>query len=305
MQSIRVKLLAFFSALLVSFPTFAVTNWVNFDIINGHINLPVTINGIEGRAILDSGSQLNAINLSFINKYNLEFDKGSKIDVKGIYSTESSQLYNNVTANLFGANIELDQLAGLRLGHYDVELLLGAGLLEKFIFQIDYPNSRLRLFGRDSIDLAKLENIDMQMDRGTGQPIVRVELNGEKNAWLILDTGNSGGLFLKRTLATDSDWLTHYGAQATNSFGVNNAGTTESFRLPKVKFGPFTIENVQTSVPSEGQIEVITGQDDRNSISHIKGKNIKGLLGFDILKHFVLTIDYKSGHMHVGLPEDS
>ena len=77
----------------------------------------MTINGIEGRAILDSGSQLNAINLSFINKYNLEFDKGSKIDVKGIYSTESSQLYNNVTANLFGANIELDQLAGLRLGH--------------------------------------------------------------------------------------------------------------------------------------------------------------------------------------------
>ncbi len=92
MQSIRVKLLAFFSAPLISFPTFAVTNWVNFDIINGHITLPVTINGIEGRAILDSGSQLNAINLSFINKYNLEFEKGRKIDVKGIYSTESLSL---------------------------------------------------------------------------------------------------------------------------------------------------------------------------------------------------------------------
>lgn len=67
-----------------------------------------------------------------------------------------------------------------------MQLLLGAGLLEKFIFQIDYPNNRLRLFERDSIDLAKLKNIDMQIDRGTGQPIVKVELNGEKNAWLFL-----------------------------------------------------------------------------------------------------------------------
>ncbi|MBB1437602.1 aspartyl protease family protein [Shewanella sp. SG41-4] len=304
MPTTILRLLTLVSAVLFSFHSFAVTNWVNFEVINGHINLPVTIKGIEGRAILDSGSQLNAINISFINKNGFEFSKGSKINVKGVYGTEIQQLYNNVQANLFGADIELDELVGLRLGHHEVQLLLGAGLLEKFIFQIDYPNNRLRLFERDSLDLAKLENIEMQMDRGTGQPIVKVELNGEKNAWLILDTGNNGGLFLKRTLATDSNWLSQYGAQSGTGFGVNNVATIDNFRLPEVKFGPFTIENVQASVPAEGQNESITGQD-RSGLSRIKGKNIKCLVGYDILKHFVLTIDYKSGHMHVGLPEES
>ncbi|MCT8987607.1 pepsin/retropepsin-like aspartic protease family protein [Shewanella phaeophyticola] len=258
MRSTILQLLTFVVVTIASFNSFAVTNWVNFEVINGHINLPVTINGVEGKAILDSGSQVNAINISFINKNKFEFAKGSKVDIKGVYGTETRQLYNNVNVKLFGAELELDELVGLRLGHHEVQLLLGAGLLEKFIFQIDYPNNRLRLFERDSIDLAKLKNIEMQIDRGTGQPIVKVELNGEKNAWLILDTGNNSGLFLKRTLATGSNWLSLYGSQSSTGYGVNNIASIDNFRLPEVKFGPFTIENVQSSVPADGQSEFIS-----------------------------------------------
>ena len=304
MFAITRKILLPLLALLSAFPSLAVTNWVDFKIIDGHINLPVTINGVEGRAILDSGSQVNAINLSFINRHGFEFAKGGKINIKGVYGTETRQLFNNVKANLFGADIELDQLAGLRIGHHEVQLLLGAGLLEKFIFQIDYPNQRMRLFERDSVDLAKLENIRMEMDRGTGQPVVQVGLNGEKKAWLILDTGNSGGLFLKRLMATENDWLDKFGKESGVGVGVNSMASIENFRMPEVEFGPFTLENVMVSVPGEGEVEHISGQE-RTSFSRIKGKNIKGLVGYDVLKHFVLTIDYKSGHMHVGLPEES
>ncbi|QYJ93334.1 pepsin/retropepsin-like aspartic protease family protein [Shewanella spartinae] len=304
MFAITRKLLLPLLALLSAFPSLAVTNWVDFKIIDGHINLPVTINGIEGRAILDSGSQVNAINLSFINRHGFEFAKGGKINIKGVYGTETRQLFNNVKANLFGADIKLDQLAGLRIGHHEVQLLLGAGLLEKFIFQIDYPNQRMRLFDRDSVDLAKLENIRMEMDRGTGQPVVQVGLNGEKKAWLILDTGNSGGLFLKRLMATENDWLDKFGKESGMGVGVNGMASTDNFRMPEVEFGPFTLENVMVSVPGEGEVEQISGQAS-TSFSHIRGKNIKGLVGYDVLKHFVLTIDYKSGHMHVGLPEES
>ena len=303
MRNKIIKVLPILSLFLFSLNTFAVTNWVDFEIINGHINLPVTIKGVEGRAILDSGAQLNAINLSFINRHGFEFPKGGKVNVEGIYGTETRRLFNNVQAKLFNTDLELDNLAGLRLGHHEVQLLLGAGLLEKFIFQIDYPNSRLRLFERGSVDLAKLENIQMQIDRGSGQPIVKVDLNGQKDAWLILDTGNNGGLFLKRTLATDSNWLELYGSQSSLIAGANNIGVVDNFRLPEVKFGPFTIENVQVSVPADGQTESVSGQESI-SFSRIKGKNIKGLVGYDVLKHFVLTIDYKSGHLHVGLPEE-
>lgn len=292
--------------LIASFNTFAVTQWVDFELINGHINLPVSINGIAGRAILDSGAQVNAINTSFINRHGFEFDKGGKINIQGVFSTEKRQLYNNVPVTLFGATIEFDQLASLRIGHHEVQLLLGAGLLDKFIFQIDYPNSRMRLFERGSVDLAKLENIPMQIDRGAGQPIVRVELNGDadEKPWLVLDTGNAGGLFLKRMLVTDNNWLELYGSQSGVTGGANSVALVDSFRLPKMKFGPYTVENVLVTVPGEGQTESVSGRSNSGG-SRIKGKNIKGLVGYDVLKHFVLTIDYKSGHMHIGLPEDS
>ncbi|MDO6611311.1 aspartyl protease family protein [Shewanella sp. 1_MG-2023] len=292
------------SVLVTSFNALAVSEWAKFDISNGHITLPVTINGIEGRAILDSGAQVNAINLSFINKHGFEFDKGRKINVKGVYGTETRRLFNNVEVNLFGADIELDELAGLRLGHHEVQILLGAGLLEKFIFQIDYPNSRLRIFERGSVDLASLGNIPMQIDRAKGQPIVKVSLNGQQDSWLVLDTGNSGGLFLKRSIATKFDWLEEFGSQSGVTIGANQLGVVDNFQLPEVKFGPYTLESVRVTVPAEGQKESVSGRGDV-SFSKIKGKNIKGLLGYDVLKHFVLTIDYKAGNMHIGVPEDS
>ncbi|WP_285163980.1 aspartyl protease family protein [Shewanella goraebulensis] len=298
------RTILYICAILISFQTYAVTEWVNFELKNGHITLPVTINDIEGSAILDSGAQLNAINLSFINRHGFTFDKGGKVNVQGVYGVEKRQLFNNISANLFGVDLELDKLAGLRLGHHEVQLLLGASLLEQFIFQIDYPNSRLRLFERESLDMHELENISMQIDRGSGQPIVNVNLNGDKNVWLVLDTGNNGGLFLKRTTATSEDWLEKYGSQSGITVGVNRMGSVDSFKLPEVKFGPFTLENVQVSVPAAGQKESVSGKE-HGSLSRFKGKNIKGLLGYDVLKHFVLTIDYKSGNMHVGLPEES
>ena len=74
-------------------------------------------------------------------------------------------------------------------------------------------------------------------------------------------------------------------------------GLQDSFTLSEMSFGPFVLENISISVPAEGQNENF-------STTYGYGKSIKGILGYDVLKHFVLTIDYKTGYMHVGLPED-
>ena len=44
----------------------------------------------------------------------------------------------------------------------------------------------------------------MTAHQETGMPIDKVNLSNEKNVWLLLDTGNSGGLFLKRSIATSN-----------------------------------------------------------------------------------------------------
>jgi hypothetical protein len=30
--------------------------------------------------------------------------------------------------------------------------------------------------------------------------------------------------------------------------------------------------------------------------------DIKGLLGYDVLRHFIATLDYQGGHMHIVAP---
>lgn len=62
----------------------------------------------------------------------------------------------------------------------------------------------------------------------------------------LLDTGNSGGLYLHRNFATSQNWLKVYPITEGVARGVN---------------------------------------------SRMKGIEVNGILGFDILKHFILAVD--------------
>ena len=67
-------------------------------------------------------------------------------------------------------------------------------------------------------------------------------------------------------------------------------------------FGPYVLENVLVNIPAEGQTSNI---EDQNSFTgtRIKSAKQKGVIGYDILKHFVLTLDYRAGNAHISVPE--
>jgi len=281
-----------------------VTEWIDIELESGHIKIPVKVAGIDTYAILDTGAQRNGLNQAFITKHGLSFPKGGKVRVKGVYGKEKRSSLNNVPVNLFGVDMSLDGLVGLSLGYHTNGLLLGAGFFENFITQIDYPNSRMRLLTRDALEMKRLNNIKLRKQKGSGQPIVKVTLNGEKSAWLLLDTGNAGGILLKRNVAQQNGWLEDHEVTSRTSSGANTTGVLDSFRLPELEFGPFTLSNVEVSVPAEGETANLVTQYSETG-THIKGKKVQGLLGYDVLKHFVLTIDYRKGYAHIGVPEGS
>lgn len=289
--------------LLLSFCSAAsVTPWIDFTLKNGHLTIPIEIEGIKTYAILDSGAQMNAINKAFVNKHKLTLPKGKKLLVSGVFGTEKRYTYNNVSTNILGYETELDGLAELTLGHHSNGLLLGAGFFRQAVMQIDYPNSKVRLISRNSVDVKKFANIKIDKQKDTGMPIVKVGFENDKSTWLILDTGNSGGLVLDRSLAKGMGWLDKLDVSSNLSMGVNNVAVTENFQIPLLKFGPFELESVMVSVPSEGTKSNIVSQYQK-PMSRLKGRKVHGLLGYDVLKHFLLTIDYKRGFAHVGLPE--
>ena len=269
----------------------AVSVWIPFDSTGGQISIPVTLNGEETRAILDSGATGNGISERFLARHEGEYTTGRKIRLSGVNGTRTVRGINDIKINMFGANLVIDELWPMRLGGPD--LIIGLGFFQNFILQIDYPNSRLRILTHDVIDLREYANVRMKKSADSLQPMVRVTLNDEKKVWLMLDTGNSTGIFMPRKLALRYDWLEEFGTEEVNIRGVNEVSTSLSFNLPQITLGPYTLENVILVVPGEGQSTTI-GKKERPKIgTRISRATSEGILGFDVLKHFIVTIDFK------------
>ncbi|GGA80415.1 hypothetical protein GCM10011369_22910 [Neiella marina] len=288
----------------VSLPSTAlVSEWAEFEIHNGHIVIPVEIQGVNGHAVLDSGANINAINELFINSKELDVDRGRKIRISGVFGTETKSMINNVNINLFGVDKEFDSMVEMTLPGSYANILLGKPFLDHFVIQIDYPGERLRLITRDSIDLKKHQNVTADIDPVSGLPLIQAQLNGEEEAWLLLDTGNNSGILLRRSVATRHSWLEKFPSDLALSSGINKTAIMEGFSIPSLQLGPFELENVLITVPSAGHAFPVPKSINSHGSRALKSKTYEGILGFDVLRHFILTLDLKKGYAHFALPE--
>ena len=75
----------------------------------------------------------------------------------------------------------------------------------------------------------------------------------------------------------------------------------ESFNLSSLTIGPYELGHIPVIINAEGERTNI-GRRISGSAGIKTGKPTKGLLGYDILKHFVVTIDYSSYKVHIATP---
>ncbi|MCC2617604.1 hypothetical protein LJ739_15225 [Aestuariibacter halophilus] len=279
------------------------TRWVPFELVQGRISIPIELDGVSTRAILDTASEFNAISESFIQQHNPDVAEGKIIEIRTVYRDEKRQSYNEVDIEMFGVDFTMDKLVSIDIGVPDTAILLGAGFFDDFIIQIDYPNERLRLLSPGSVDLAKLKNVESQTHRENYMPIVKASLNDDEDVWLVLDTGLSGGVLLERSIADDKGWLSSAVSRPTPD--VLELTQVDTFAFNKVTIGPYELDNIEGWVPVAGQDMPITKTGKAQGATRIKGKKIDGLLGNDVLQYFVLTLDYKYGHVHLGLAEET
>ncbi|RUO40795.1 signal protein PDZ [Pseudidiomarina aestuarii] len=302
MRKFLLSLVLMGSALLGSNAVLAqATSWVPFEHKNGHVRIKVEVAGIESWAIIDSGSQLNGINLDFLEEHGLEFKSHSTIKVKGVYETKDRNIFKDIPTKILGLELNME-LVGIDFGSSVTSLLIGAPVLNQFVVQFDYPNSRLRFANPGTFNLRDISNLEMRAQDGTGKPLVKVNLNGESDRWFLLDTGSSGGLMMPRNVVTSHDWLEKYPIETGMSMGVNGMAPVETFLMPTVGFGPFVLENVKVTLPAEGS-PIEFGEGSRDLGTRMRGVQISGLVGYDLLKHFVLTIDYRNGEGHIYVPK--
>ena len=278
-----------------------VTNWVDIKIQDGHILLPAKLNGHPVDAVLDTGASVVAVSGKFFKENNLERQNTlGKITVSGVHGDSDHELLKEVSIELFGVELKANNVVLAESS--DKPLILGHDFFKHFIVQIDYPNKRLRLANRASINLEGKNNIESRRDPVSNMIVVKTELNGQKEVWLQLDTGNAGGIFLRRMIATSKGWLNSLEIKSEKSHGFNMETEVDSFRLPKLKIGPYEIADAKISVPKEDGKYNLKNQSRSNSFGRIRlGYKSSGILGYDILKHFLVTIDFEKGLVDFGI----
>lgn len=275
-----------------------VTDWMDIRVVDGHLMVETEVAGIAGLSIVDTGATSTSINARFLETEGLSFKTGQKVTVTGVFGKSKRTTYREIPGAIFGAPVTFLDVVDLDLGGPDIQFLLGANFLKGFIFQFDYTNGRMRLLTRDTVDLKEIQNVDAKKDRDGGSMVVRVKLNDDANAWLLMDTGSTGGILIERSLAKRLDLIESEESVDGVSSGVISSGEMEYLRVPLVQVGPFELENVLVSIPAPGEslefFETITPTGTRMA----RRNTTDGILGYDILQHFVVTIDYQRGYVH-------
>lgn len=272
---------------------------MDFESLNGHIVIDSEIAGIPGRTMIDTGAQLNGINARFLEDSGLSFPGAGTMKIVGAFGTADRKVFQSIPVTVFGKEIKFAGLVEFEIGRPELQLILGASFLQNFVFQFDYPNERMRIITRDSLNLKKVRNIKSKKSPDGGAPLVKVRLNDEVDAWLIFDTGSAGGILLERSVAAKRKWLDRYPSTDTRGAGVNSSTDLQTFALPSMTIGPFELENLMTRVPYEGDTIALFERETYTG-SHIpRSTKAKGILGYEVLKHFIVTIDYKTGYVHL------
>jgi len=264
--------------------------------------VPVNINGFEGLAMLDTGATISAINQSFITKHKLEFDQGKKVEIGGVHGTVKTRYVKDVSVTMLGKRINFKKMPSLKLRTEENIALIGMDFLHNFIIKIDYPNRRLQLLNRDGIELKKDKNVTADFDYSANRLIVDVGIEEDKVLKLLLDTGDSAGILLDRKIATRFNLLDKYPSELGVGSGIAKTVNVEDISVSGVSFGPYVLDDVKIHVPVEGETLRVSkkyiGYYGKN-----RRKRVDGLLGYDVLKRFVLTIDYKTRYVHIEMPQ--
>lgn len=290
----------------------AVSEWLNFEIKNNAIQIPVTIAGVDGHAVIDPTSKVNMLAMSFADLNKDKIQRTAYTTFRDIKGERNLPVYKKVDIQLFGSNITFNDLLADQGQRSD--LTLGIPFFRQYIIQIDFPRSRLRLIDRNGYNIKKIANVEMkeQIDPNLSTSfnadnlksndqtsrVVKVALNG-KDYWLTFDLLNGAGVVTTRETAKEFAGL-NQPLVADNTTPILSE-PADYFQLQSVKIGPYELEGVVLAVePENGKRLIPVFRRSTKTGTNIEKRIVPdGVLGLDVLKHLVVTIDYTNHLMGV------
>lgn len=257
---------------------------IQFEYVNGKIIIPVLINEIKYRFLLDTGAS-NLITkklASILNPKSLQ-----EIKVEDANDNKSSmnvvELPNLTIGNIVFENsvaLSSNDEKNLFFDCFNLDGFIGSNLLRNSIIQIDIKNKNLIITNdATKLKLNKKKSLNLSLIGIQSSPYIWIKLKGEKSGkeQVLLDTGMKGfyGVSSRNySLFKDEKIfkLLAYGT-GTESIGIlgNSKNTTQqSLILPKMEIANSNFLNIST----------ITTNDDNSKI------------GIELFEKGTATIDF-------------
>jgi predicted aspartyl protease len=265
-----------------------VTRWYPFELRGGHIFVPVKVGGIDTHALLDTGASVHMLDRSFALQHGIGFSFATAIEVQAGHSRERLPVARNVPIELFGARVKLSFAPVSEIAFAD--LVIGTSVLSSFVMQIDYANARIRFTSHDAVKLKEHANVELRRSSASDLPALRANVDGE-DVWLMLDTGLTGPLILTPRFADPRGWPEDTGTIGFDAFGTAKAMTR--YRVPLIQIGPYDLRGVVAAVPADGRLPRLLTASEAGRV------RLSGVLGAEILKHFLVTLDLKHMRAHL------
>lgn len=240
--------------------------------------------------ILDSGAGSTVLNQRLVTELGLKTAgqvrgmgaggavQGSIVRLEGLALGEA-QLAPAIVPTLDLTDIE-------KLAAHRIDGILGYTFIADGAIQIDYEKRELTLFAPE-VYLPPPEAMALDVTFRHNLPHVRGALNDLSEAWLTLDTGNSGALVIMADYARAHGIGTEIPPRAkTVAAGVG--GTVESalVRLRSLRLGSVTLESVVGVLGPALKLP-------------LGGGDIAGVLGAVIFQRFTLTLDYPNNKVYL------
>jgi len=272
------------------------TAWIPLEMHGGAIYFDAEVRGRPVKALFSTSSNQHQISKRLVEELGLSLS-GDRYESRGRGGIEYDvRSVGKLPVKLFGVAFDL---VNVPAHDQDVELVVGAGFLQSFIVQIDYPGSRMRLLTLDAIDMKKVGNVRLGREWEFGTPALEVTFVGGKKRWMALDTSHTGPMLVRRLIAEEEGWMEKYLKQAGSE--------ADQLVLPSVTIGPFELEEVPVQVPAPGVQQNVGGtrpSGPRGDTRVARAIRVSGVIGYELLRHFVVTIDYDREMAHIGLPPE-
>lgn len=273
-------------------------DWIPFAENESRPSFEVTVNGETGVAILQPSLAVNGVSSDFAERAGIE-EGGGLLSMNGVYGEQQAPEVKPFKLALAGAEMKAQDFVILPDDSAATDVVFGRQLFQGAILQLDYPNRRLRILPPDGVQFDANAKFKLSQNN---RPLVEMLIGG-KETRLLLDTSSTGMCLLTNSVVRKRGWNKH---QVENRKLKNLAipidAQMQAIVLEEAVIGPYVIENFLAAYSPEGDHLIDARKKVYGSPREMNVFDADGILGYEVLQNFVVTLDVSKQKVHFYMP---